>query len=133
MTTVTLNAFLQGACTLACWAIGLFFLRFWRVSRDRLFLFFFAAFWAFANSWRDIFRNGVCDHAIKEMCRLYVSRSVQCEYCGNRRYRRHDPPSRSGTRVRDGRLDVEQLPHVADIAQPAARILGQASLQQPQH
>jgi alkylhydroperoxidase family enzyme len=43
------------------------------------------AFWAFANSWRDIFKNGVCDHAIKELCRLYVSRSVQCEYCGNQR------------------------------------------------
>src|SRR5438874_953689 len=44
-----------------------------------------AAFWAFANSWRDLFRNGVCEHAIKELCRLYVSRSVQCEYCGNQR------------------------------------------------
>lgn len=44
-----------------------------------------AAFWFFANSWRDIFRNGVCDHAIKELCRLYVSRAVQCEYCGNQR------------------------------------------------
>ena len=44
-----------------------------------------AAFWAFANSWRDIFRNGVCDHALKELCRLYVSRTVQCEYCGNQR------------------------------------------------
>src|SRR5258708_35727096 len=42
-------------------------------------------FWAFANSWRDIFKNGVCDHAIKELCRLYVSRSVQCDYCGNQR------------------------------------------------
>jgi alkylhydroperoxidase family enzyme len=44
-----------------------------------------AAFWAFANSWRDLFRNGVCEHAIKELCRLYVSRSVQCDYCGNQR------------------------------------------------
>jgi alkylhydroperoxidase family enzyme len=44
-----------------------------------------AAFWAFANSWRDIFRTGVCDHALKELCRLYVSRTVQCEYCGNQR------------------------------------------------
>jgi alkylhydroperoxidase family enzyme len=44
-----------------------------------------AAFWAFANSWRELFRNGVCDHAIKELCRLYVSRSVQCDYCGNQR------------------------------------------------
>ena len=44
-----------------------------------------ACFWFFANSWRDIFRNGVLDHAIKELCRLYVSRSVECEYCGNQR------------------------------------------------
>jgi alkylhydroperoxidase family enzyme len=44
-----------------------------------------ACFWFFANSWRDVFHNGVLDHAIKELCRLYVSRSVQCEYCGNQR------------------------------------------------
>ena len=44
-----------------------------------------AAFWAFANSWRDIFRNGICAHPVKELCRLYVSRSVQCDYCGNQR------------------------------------------------
>jgi alkylhydroperoxidase family enzyme len=44
-----------------------------------------AAFWAFANAWRDLFHTGVCDHAIKELCRLYVSRSVQCDYCGNQR------------------------------------------------
>ena len=43
------------------------------------------AFWAFANSWRDIFHTGICDHAIKELCRLYVSRSVKCEFCGNQR------------------------------------------------
>ena len=43
------------------------------------------AFWAFANSWRDIFHTGVCDHAIKELCRLYVSRGVTCEFCGNQR------------------------------------------------
>ena len=44
-----------------------------------------AAFWFFANAWNDLYRNGVCDHAIKELCRLYVSRAVQCEYCGNQR------------------------------------------------
>ena len=43
------------------------------------------AFWSFANSWRDIFHTGVCDHAIKELTRLYVSRSVTCEFCGNQR------------------------------------------------
>ncbi len=51
MMVVTINAFLQGACTLACWSIGLFFLRFWRASHDRIFLFFLAAFWAFAINW----------------------------------------------------------------------------------
>ena len=44
-----------------------------------------ACFWFFAESWHKIFRNGVLDHAIKELCRLYVSRSVTCEYCGNQR------------------------------------------------
>ena len=33
-----------------------------------------ACFWAFARSWQAIFRDGVCDHAIKELCRVYVSR-----------------------------------------------------------
>jgi alkylhydroperoxidase family enzyme len=42
-------------------------------------------FWSFANSWRDVFKNGVADHSIKELCRIYVSRSVMCEYCGNQR------------------------------------------------
>jgi alkylhydroperoxidase family enzyme len=44
-----------------------------------------AVFWSFANSWRDVFHTGVADHAIKELCRLYVSRSVLCEFCGNQR------------------------------------------------
>jgi alkylhydroperoxidase family enzyme len=44
-----------------------------------------AAFWSFANTWQTVFREGVCDHGIKELCRVYVSRSVKCEYCGNQR------------------------------------------------
>ena len=44
-----------------------------------------ACFWFFANSWRDLFKNGVLEHPIKELCRLYISRSVQCDYCGNQR------------------------------------------------
>ena len=47
-----------------------------------------AAFWFFANSWNDMFRNGVVDHSIKELCRVYVSHSVKCEYCGNQRSER---------------------------------------------
>ena len=44
-----------------------------------------ATFWSFANTWQTVFRNGVADHAIKELCRVYVSRSVLCEFCGNQR------------------------------------------------
>jgi alkylhydroperoxidase family enzyme len=46
------------------------------------------AFWFFANAWNDLFRNGIVDHSIKELCRVYVSRSVKCEYCGNQRSER---------------------------------------------
>jgi alkylhydroperoxidase family enzyme len=44
-----------------------------------------AVFWSFANAWNGTFVNGVCDHAIKELCRLYVSQAVNCNYCGNQR------------------------------------------------
>jgi alkylhydroperoxidase family enzyme len=44
-----------------------------------------AAFWFFAESWQNLFRDGVLDHDIKELCRVYISRSVKCEYCGNQR------------------------------------------------
>jgi alkylhydroperoxidase family enzyme len=43
------------------------------------------AFWAFADSWKDIFHSGVCDHTIKDLCRVYISRTVKCEFCGNQR------------------------------------------------
>ena len=44
-----------------------------------------AAFWSFADSWKSLFLGGIVDHSIKELCRVYVSRSVKCEYCGNQR------------------------------------------------
>ncbi len=43
------------------------------------------AFWAFEDAWQKLFRSGVVAHDIKELCRVYVSRSVKCEYCGNQR------------------------------------------------
>ncbi len=44
-----------------------------------------AAFWFFANAWNDLFRQGVVEHSLKELCRVFISRSVKCEYCGNQR------------------------------------------------
>jgi alkylhydroperoxidase family enzyme len=40
---------------------------------------------AFNQAWEVFFRQGVTDHAIKELCRLYISKSVECEYCGGQR------------------------------------------------
>jgi alkylhydroperoxidase family enzyme len=44
-----------------------------------------AAFWSFAKTWQSVFHEGVSDHTIKELCRVYVSHSVKCEFCGNQR------------------------------------------------
>jgi alkylhydroperoxidase family enzyme len=40
---------------------------------------------AFSQAWELTFRNGVLDHRVKELCRAYVSRSVECSYCGSQR------------------------------------------------
>lgn len=45
-----MGQFILGAIVLACAVIGLFFLRFWRQTRDRFFLFFAIAFWVFGIS-----------------------------------------------------------------------------------
>jgi hypothetical protein len=46
-----MNTFLQGAVAMGCAIAGLFFMRFWRDSRDRLFLRFAFAFWMLAVSY----------------------------------------------------------------------------------
>ena len=43
--------FLQTVAATCAGISGLFFLRFWRTSRDPLFVFFSAAFWLIALSW----------------------------------------------------------------------------------
>ena len=35
---------------------------------------------AFSQAWDLTFRNGVVDHKLKELCRVYVSKSIDCEY-----------------------------------------------------
>jgi alkylhydroperoxidase family enzyme len=83
-----------------------------------------AVFWSFANSWRDVFVGGVCEHAIKELCRVYVSRSVKCEYCGNQRSM---AAARTGLAEEDYRalMDFESSERY-DERQKAALSLAQA-------
>ncbi|HEY0934560.1 MAG TPA: carboxymuconolactone decarboxylase family protein [Trebonia sp.] len=40
---------------------------------------------AFNNAWEVFFRQGAVDHAVKELCRLYIAKSVDCQYCGGQR------------------------------------------------
>lgn len=35
---------------------------------------------AFMHAWERIFRNGVLEHSLKELCRVYVSKTIECEY-----------------------------------------------------
>lgn len=46
-----MNHFLWGAISMACFVAGLFFLRYFAQSRERLFAFFWLAFWALATHW----------------------------------------------------------------------------------
>jgi uncharacterized membrane protein len=49
--TEGLVPFLQAVSATLAWVSGLMFLRFWRESRDSLFVFFGAGFWTLALSW----------------------------------------------------------------------------------
>lgn len=40
---------------------------------------------AFTTVWQDTFVNGVLDHALKELCRVYVTKTVECGYCAAQR------------------------------------------------
>ncbi len=42
-------------------------------------------FWSFQQAWNSVFKEGIVDHSLKELCRVYVSKSVDCTYCGNQR------------------------------------------------
>ena len=49
-----MKLFLWGALAMGFSTAGLFFLRFWIVSRDRFFLFFTLAFFALAANWTGL-------------------------------------------------------------------------------
>jgi hypothetical protein len=46
-----LNDFLTGMAVCGCWGATVFFLRFWRVTRDRLFLFFAVGLFVLSLNW----------------------------------------------------------------------------------
>ncbi|GEM_PF-292623 len=54
MSANEINLVVLGALVLASWVAGLFFLRFWRLSHDRLFVYFCAAFWLLGLNWLSL-------------------------------------------------------------------------------
>ena len=57
------NDFLWGALAATGSIAGLFFLRFWWMTRDRLFLVFAAAFWVLAVQWTGLAVLEVADES----------------------------------------------------------------------
>jgi hypothetical protein len=35
---------------------------------------------AFSRPWESIFRGGQVEHSLKELCRVYVSKTIECDY-----------------------------------------------------
>jgi AhpD family alkylhydroperoxidase len=40
---------------------------------------------SFNESWQHVFREGVLDHEIKELARVFVAKSLDCGYCAGQR------------------------------------------------
>jgi AhpD family alkylhydroperoxidase len=39
----------------------------------------------FNQSWQQVFREGVLDHGIKELARVFIAKSLDCGYCAGQR------------------------------------------------
>ena len=46
----------------------------------------------FSAAWQDTFVDGVVDHQLKELCRVYVTKTVDCGYCAAQRSIDADTP-----------------------------------------
>jgi hypothetical protein len=31
-------------------------------------------------AWKTLFRQGIVEHQLKELCRVYISRTIDCDY-----------------------------------------------------
>ena len=44
-----------------------------------------AALRTFAAAWQQTFREGVLDHSVKELARVFIAKSLECGYCAGQR------------------------------------------------
>ncbi len=68
-----MNQMLFGALVMASFVVGLFFFRFWRDTRDRLFAWFGLAFWVLALNWLGL---GVTQAAEETRTYFYLLRAL---------------------------------------------------------
>jgi uncharacterized protein DUF5985 len=66
-----MNQFIDGAIAMACWMLGVFFIRFARDTRDRLFVTFAIAFWVWSFEWT---MHAVTPRAPSDVPYLYLIR-----------------------------------------------------------
>ena len=82
-----MSDFLHGAITLASLAIALFFLRYWRSTRDRLFAMFSAAFallaihWLVSSAWPHMTTQA---HALRFLAFVLIALAVLDKNRGER-------------------------------------------------
>jgi hypothetical protein len=71
---IIVSLLISGAITMGYAVAGLFFLRFWRETRDRLFLIFTAAFWVLGLQRLALVfsRDMVEDHTVLYLIRLFA-------------------------------------------------------------
>jgi len=68
-----LNQTLYGALVMGCFAVGLFLLRFWSTTRDRLFAMFAFAFWLLGLNWLGL---AVLDTTQEQRTAFYALRAA---------------------------------------------------------
>jgi hypothetical protein len=68
-----MDQFFRGALSMACLVAGVFFLRFWKESRDRLFIFFALAFTVLALSWVGL---ATIERGVESRHLVYIPRLV---------------------------------------------------------
>ena len=92
-----LNSVLLGALTMSAGVIGLLFLRFWRVSRERLFAFFALSFWLLGLNWLAL---AVVRVSSEKQHQIYLVRLIAfgLDHRGNHRQESKSPDRVSGSK-----------------------------------
>ena len=91
---------MYGALVMGSFVVGLFFLRYWRTTRDRLFAMFALAFWALGVNWLGLALVATTQEArtafylVRLVAFLLIIAAIFDKNRSRRVVGRHAPPSR---------------------------------------